>query len=115
VSRKADFCSGTSGTLCPDTLRRFLFNPPCPFDLRIHPEGLGIVMDKNSLIHYVRRTRWSRIQLCRVSRVETCLLFGLIESESQIMKTENTKCFDVIYKPSQSPQKVLNIQRGKLF
>jgi len=37
VSWKADFCLGTSGTLYPKTLGRFLFNLPCPSTFR--PQG----------------------------------------------------------------------------
>jgi len=52
VSWKADFYLGTSGTPYPENLGRFFCSNliALPFyDGRVHPESLGIVMDKKLL------------------------------------------------------------------
>jgi len=47
VSRKADFCLGTSGALFPEMGWFFSTQIALPLlDRRAHPEGLGIVMAK---------------------------------------------------------------------
>jgi len=48
VSRKADFCEGMLGTLYVKTVERFFLTQLALLflDFRVHPEVLGVVMDK---------------------------------------------------------------------
>jgi len=54
ITKYPEISSGSSGTMYPEILGELLFNQPLPLVLllnrRVHPEGLGIVMDKNCYI-----------------------------------------------------------------
>jgi len=56
ITKYPEISSGSSGTMYPEILGELLFNQPLPLVLllnrRVHPEGLGIVMDKNCYIWF---------------------------------------------------------------